>query len=86
MSTVNPLWHATRYGGNEFSLSKNIHGCISWRVSKEDKNYVAYFMNTKLGSWDEVAEAKTAVENRAKKELEYALNRLNTAPKEGVTE
>src|SRR5579859_7413883 len=77
-----PIWTQQRYGGERFAISRNIHGSVHYRMLKEDKTYVAYFMDTKLGSWDGYEEAKGAVEKRAKAELEYALNRLNTALEE----
>ncbi len=71
-----PIWTEGRYAGHYFTLSRNIKGTVHWKVDKDDKNWTAYFLDTKLGSWDELAEAKKAVEVRAKAELEYALKRL----------
>lgn len=79
MNENKSIWQVGRYNIHNFILSPNITGNIHWRSSSTDKDWVAYFLGTKIGSWDKFDDAKAAVEKRAKVELEYALQRLAEA-------
>lgn len=76
MSDKKSLWTEGRYSSWYFAISKNVKGSVCWRAEQEDKNYTAYFLGQKLGSWDASEDARKAVESRAKRELEYALKNL----------
>jgi hypothetical protein len=71
-------WEDGRYSTYNLRISKNISGCVSWKVARESKDWVASFLNTPLGGFDTLNEAKQAVVLWAKKELTYGLKKLET--------
>jgi hypothetical protein len=70
------VWIDGKYSTHRLNLSKNISGEVSWRTLSTEKNWIASFMGTRLGSYDTLLEAKLTVEGRAERELNYALAKL----------
>ena len=70
------VWTEGMYSTYVLALSKHIKGEVTWKSLKQDKDWVATFMGTKLGSYDTIIEAKLTVEGRAERELNYALAKL----------
>lgn len=74
-------WEVSRYNTHYLYLSKNIVGFVAWRTSKSTKDWVAQFMQQDLGSFDSIDDAKATVINWARKELTYALKKLDDSEK-----
>jgi len=79
---VKPIWTARKYSSYQFSLSKNIGGSVCWRSLHTGKDWLASSLNTSLGDFDSLEDAKLAVETHAERELQYALDHLRQARKD----